>query len=88
MSNFTYILKNDLNSGAIEIYSPNLLHDRILNWDSLVASAKLHNVKPLEVAKKFMQMYEWNYGGKSHYPIAQKRIDNWNKYIKNRIKEC
>jgi hypothetical protein len=85
MATITYNLKEDINSGAIEIYSPNTLNSKIANWDSLAATANLHNVKPLYAAKKMMQLYEWNYGGKEHYTQAQIRIDAWKKYIENKI---
>ena len=83
MATITYNLKEDINSGAIEIYSPNTLNSKITNWDSLAATANLHNVKPLYAAKKMMQMYEWNYGRKEDYPQAEERINNWKKYIEN-----
>lgn len=82
---FTYNLEKDINSGAIEVYTPNLVNDRIMNFESLKGTASLHGMTPLKGAKAMMKMYDMNYGNKEHYPQAQERIDKWKNYIKNRI---
>lgn len=81
----TYNLEKDINSGAIEVYSPNRVNDKFENYQSLFDTSRLHGVNPLKGAKSMMSMYSLNYAGKDHYPEAQKRIDAWNEYIKHKI---
>lgn len=81
----TYNLEKDMNSGAIEVHSPNFVNDRFNDYEHLMSTAKMQGVKPLKCAKSMMSMYKLNYGGKEHYPEAKKRISAWESYIKNKI---
>lgn len=91
----TYNLEKDINSGAIEIYSPNGFNLKIRDYENLKQTASFHSTNPLSCAEFLMNMYALNYGYSYGSKIANERLNKWGKYlsvIKNKkmykCKEC
>lgn len=76
----TYDLQNDMDSGAIEVYSPNGINRKINSYQELVDTGRFHGFNPWACAKSLMSMYALNYD-RPEKPIAQERLAKWRKYI-------
>jgi hypothetical protein len=94
----TYNLEYDINSGAIEVYSPNFIHSRFKSYSHLEATARMHGYNVLEACNSMMIMYSMNYckdindeGRKWCFEVVEK----WRQYYlvmkskkKYKCKEC